>query len=281
MSDSAGCVLAYRLLDYTIAITVPDTETGATLHAVLSGFPAAEVAAGTARYAIGRDAAGAWWVDAHGSRILSGVSRVDALLGVEWHAVSDVLAATPHLLHLHGAALATPSGDGALLVLGASGAGKTTLVLALMTLGFVPFADDVVLVEPDSLAVQTFPRAFHADETTRTLVERLPGPITWRFDGLPPGCAQPLRWASQPAPVSAIVFPELRPGDAPSLTRLSIADATATLLPFSGTLGSNPALALSVAAKLTGSVGCYTLRSGDLPATCALVASLAAGSLSR
>ncbi len=61
-----------------------------------------------------------------------------------------------HLLHIHGAALA---GEGrAVLILGDSRSGKSTIAAKMLCDGYQFLADDVVLLEPSTRALRAFPR---------------------------------------------------------------------------------------------------------------------------
>jgi hypothetical protein len=273
--------MQYRLLDYPVAITASDREATTAVRAILAGFPQPEEADPPSAYELTRGEDGGWCVTVRGTLTVRGARLADAVAALEWQLVSDALATRLGRFQLHGAALESPSGDTSLLVLGASGAGKTTLTLALMARGFLPYTDDIVFLEPDTLVPETFPRAFHVDPPARVLVEALPEQPPWRFDGLPPGHATPARWATRGAPVRAVFFPTVHPGAAPEAGALSIADATAALLDVSATLDQAPELALAIAARLTAQAPCYALRSGDLAATAALVADLAARSAPR
>lgn len=267
--------MQYRLLDYSVNITASDPEASAAVHAMLQGFPSGGAADSESQYALVRDPDGGWSVDVRGTRTVRGAELAGAVIALEWQLVSDLLARPSGWFQLHGAALATPSGRGSVLILGASGAGKTTLTLALMARGLLPLTDDLIFLDPETLAPAVFQRAFHADATTHRLVDALSQPPAWRVDGLPAGYGVPARWAVARPPVCAVFFPALHVDEAPSATTLSVADAAVTLLPFSATLDRAPELALAAAARLTGRASCYALRSGDLAATAELVLTLA------
>ena len=271
MTGHPPILLGYRILDEPVAIVVPDLEAGTAVAAMLRGFdrldPSGLPAQDQAPYQLLRGERGGWTVEARGTRAYQDVSLAEAVVGIEWHIVGDTLASSSDRFHLHGAALCEPSGTASVLILGASGSGKTTLALALMGHGFLPFADDVIVIDPETLSPRTFGRAFHVDAVTRALVDGLRHAPQWDDDGLPPGHLLPSRWAEGHVPVRAVFFPTLHPGETPAATRLSIWEATATLLPFSATLGSLPRVALRFASRLTASASCYALASGELEAT--------------
>jgi len=257
-----------RLMDYPVVVTAPDPEAQAAIRSVLQGFATRVPSADAVSYVVRRDERDRWCLEADLARVCEGHTLADVLVALEWRLVTDMLARGRHGFHLHGAALGTPSGQASVLVVGASGAGKTTLTLALMGRGFLPFSDDVVLIDPRRLTPATFRRAFHTDPATRALIGSHP---ECRFDGMPPGYAVPLSWAEHPAPVRTILFATLRPQAVPAVTRLSVGDAAIALLRFSLTLESAPELALAVAARLTARATSYTLSVGDLDATADLV----------
>lgn len=248
------------------------------VRAALSGFTPAPAERGPdVTCTVERIAPGVWAVTSTGGLVQQASTLEDALLAVEWQLVTDVLAHQTDRFHLHGAALADPTGVMTVLVLGESGAGKTTLTLALIAAGFRPYADDVVLVDADTLTVARFPRAFHVDGQTRRLVAPLFGERTWEVAGLPPGNCLPSVWAEAPAPVGAIVLPKSRDHARPLLVGLTVADAAMALLSCTTTLERAPALALRAAARLTASAPTYALHAGPLPVTADAVATLVAG----
>jgi energy-coupling factor transporter ATP-binding protein EcfA2 len=157
------------------------------------------------------------------------------------------------------------------VVCGESGAGKTTLALALIAAGFLPYSDDVILLEPERLTPVAFERAFHVDATTRALVSTLDHDVEWEIPGLPPGYFLPRAWARRPLPVGALIFPRGRGLDRPLIVAMTVPEAATALLAASGSLDSDPALALKTAARLTAAAPAFSLISGPVPSTLALV----------
>ena len=158
--------VVYDLLGYHVAVTASDVTMGRACQSVLASFaidsPEAETAVQS--YSVVR-ADDRWHVEAAGRRLHSATDPRAAIAALEWQLVTDALKRRPDLFHVHGAALAPPALDGAVVLAGAAGVGKTTLARALMDRGFLPFGDDVTLVDPVSLSVQPFPRAFHLHES--------------------------------------------------------------------------------------------------------------------
>ena len=144
--------------------------------------------------------------------------------------------------------------------------------LSLMAAGFRPHADDVVLIDSETLSPLTFPRAFHVDDRTRALVEPLSHDPDWEVPGLPRGYFLPTTWADAAAPVGAVVFPKALHHPRPLMVQLPVAEGATTLLRLSGTLDATPALALRTTSRMTAAAPCYALYTGDVAATAELVA---------
>ncbi len=272
MSQDDGATLSYRLMTEVVTIAAPHPGARAALSSILGGFPSAPADERAARYGMTLTDSGQWQVDARGTPVFIDVSFGDALLGIESEVVAGVLSSPLTHFHLHGGAYLTPSGTGSLLLLGASGSGKTTLGLALMARGCAPFADDVVFIDPETLAPRVFGRAFHVDASTKALVASLDGAATWPFDRFPAGYFVPDAWASGVAPVQAIFFPVRSSGALPSVRPLSAAETAVALLSYSLTLERDPRLALAVAAGLSNQARGYELVTGDLRETADAVA---------
>jgi hypothetical protein len=256
-----------------VAIDVPAAVDRAAVRAILGGFPAPPAGARVeATYAVRRAPDHGWTVHSADTVTHRAMTLDGTLLALEWQLVTDLLARGLETFHLHGAALRDPSGGMAVLVLGESGAGKTTLTLALVAAGFMPYADDVVLIDVEGLTPATFPRAFHVDDTTRRLLEALPHDPSWEVPDLPAGYFLPAAWAPEPVPVGLIIFLKARGQDRPLLVALPIAEAATALLSFTGSLDRSPALALRAAARLTAAAPGFALYGGPLAATVELIA---------
>lgn len=280
---SSACRIAIG--ERVIAVEASEAGDRHAVAAILRGFPAAPVGAAADMTCLvvngSHSADGLWELHVDGVRTHQAATLEHALLALEWQVVQACLARTANRFHLHGAALADPTGRLTVLVLGESGAGKTTLTLALIARGFKPFADDVVLLDPETMVPERFPRAFHIDDTTRRLVSPLflslgdsAGASSWEHTGLPDGFCLPLTWAETPVPVGAIVLPLSHGAPEPVFERQSVADAAIKLLSYSTTLEHDPALALKSVARLTAVAPCFTLRGGPLATTADAVSRL-------
>lgn len=268
----------YQVLSHAVEIDVPDAAMREAATQILRAFTADEGAkSGTpARYTLARTDGGRWTIAAPGSSFGTDSSMTSGLLALEWHLITDALARQTTFFHLHGAALATPDGRSGLLVVGESCSGKTTLMLALMQCGFLPYSDDITLMEPETLLLHPFPRAFHLREGTLALLRERPDAPVWDLGDMPPGFFLPPRYASVPTPVRFVLFPTLRLGQPPEIVPLAPAESAPMLLSQTLTLAGTPALALGTAARLTTAARCARLFTGDLTATADLVTALTA-----
>jgi hypothetical protein len=274
-----GSFELYDLLGRLILVGSPEPGAAAAIRQLLSGFGPVKgpAAPDVPRYQLDlRD--GTWFVHVDRTPLHADRDFVVALGMLEWHLVTEALGRHNHLFHLHGAALAAPDLSGAVVLSGKSGSGKSTLTLALMQRGFLPFADDVALIEPGTLNVHAFHRAFHVDTDSLGRVEAFTGgPVPTGGDA-PPGFLHPHRWAPAPVPVRWVLLLELEPESPPSLTRLSAGEAAVAVLEHSLNLQQASRAGLATAARLTDRAECYRFRHGPWPESLALVQELSGAS---
>ncbi|HEU5441685.1 MAG TPA: hypothetical protein VFU88_20550 [Ktedonobacterales bacterium] len=200
------------------------------------------------------------WVVERNSERIAAFSDADLLLTqLEWHAIAAGLTATTDQAVFHAGAL---SRDGtAMILLGQSGVGKTTLTTGLIQRGWLPYADDVTLLGTRTATLEVFPRCFHMDAPALRRAAAAP-PFT-AVPGLPEH-ARPLRWAPPGLAPTAIVVIE-RDAHGPSTMRpISQAEAAAALLGQAMANTLPRAMVAEVAVRAAaGARACRQLTNGD------------------
>jgi hypothetical protein len=189
---------------------------------------------------------------------------------LEWAAVTDALAETERYAVFHGALLTR--GAATVMLLGASGNGKTTLTLGLIERGWEPLADDLALITPATGGALAFPRCFHLDEFAAS-VPSDPARLTW--PGELDGYARPVRWGASGQRPTAIFLLTRCATCPPSRSPITQAWAAGALLAQALRTRLAPARIAQIAAQVAGGAACYTLRNGALEGTLNLIESAA------
>lgn len=266
----------YDVVGYRVAVGASSVEGDVSVRSILRGFGPQGPAADTSlpRYDLVASSLD-WQVRIDDSVVHTGDDLLSALGALESRLINTALERRDDLFHLHAAALCLPTERAGIVLVGDSGRGKSTLALALMLRGFVPFSDDVALMDPPTLDLQPLRRAFHVDDESWRLVEPLGhGPLVRR--DAPVGYFSPPQWAERPVPVRWVLFPEYRPEQAPQLISMAPAEAATGILAQSLTLGRATRIALKTATRLTERAKCYRFLVGDLVLSVAAVQQLVA-----
>jgi hypothetical protein len=179
------------------------------LSALLRGFPPADPAAEAVELSLemGEDADAAQ---------------------LEYHLVNEAIARAQNRWVLHAGAVEGPRGT--CLIIGESGAGKTSLTLWLWSSGLRLVTDDLCPVLHGSLTAERFPRALHMDcEYSPRLLERIPPrPPSYPADYYPfPDASD---GAPTPAPITDLLVLERGPRPEGELEPLSQSEAAHRLL---------------------------------------------------
>ncbi|HEV2237155.1 MAG TPA: hypothetical protein VGR57_10885 [Ktedonobacterales bacterium] len=188
---------------------------------------------------------------------------------LEWLVASQAIAASATRAAFHAAALTRD--DETLLLLAKSGAGKTTLTLGLMARGWAPLADDIALLDAETLAITAFPRCFHIAGATAAL---LPVPGMVAPHGKLAGYARPLAWPAG-AHVPTRIITVQRCETCPSTREVAtLAEGAGALLSQALDTRLAPSRVAEVAARVAaGTRGCYRLRNGRLEGALNLIES--------
>ena len=196
---------------------------------------------------------------------------VESLL---WEVNRRAVAGTDGHLLLHAAAAAAGDGGPAVVVAGESGAGKTTLVAALLEAGLAYVTDEAVAVELVSGVVRAYPRPLSLRPGAWTL---LPG-----YEPVSPPAAGPyepdrwyvpapgrVAWHSRPA---LLLFPEVRTGERTRLEPLARPEALLQLAGMAFDLDRHGRAGFACLARVVRSSRCARLVIGDLNAARDVVA---------
>ena len=185
----------------------------------------------------------------------------------------DLQHLRPDLYFVHSSALEHQGR--VILIVAASGTGKSTTTWALLQHGFRYLSDELAPIDPTSLEVHPYPHALCLktsppenyplpEKTTRT--ERtLHIPVT----------TMPSPAIMEPGPLHAIFFLQ-RSANAsvPDVAEVSPAEAGARLYVNTLNALAHPGSGLEAAIRIAGAVPAYTLNAGELGATCELISSL-------
>ena len=173
-SDPQGDLTAqaYNLFGYRFAFQTEEPNAARRVDTLYGAFRD-ESAPSEATYQLlrsGPEADGAGW-SAHlaDGEIKTASLLQDALYSVEVGICAEVMENANGRHGIHGAVVYGPGGD--LLISGVSGAGKTTLSLALAARGLRVAGDDAALLDPETHLIEALPRNFHLDEHSVSLLE--------------------------------------------------------------------------------------------------------------
>jgi hypothetical protein len=238
----------------------------ADLSLLLQGFrrPAQEPDAGsdTAEFRLEtREGAPVLLIAPDGARWELAPERAPVSSQIEYHLINEAINRARDRWILHAGAVEGPRGT--CLIIGESGAGKTSLTLWLWSSGLRLVTDDLCPIHHGSAAPERFARALHMDcEYSPLLLERIPPrPASYPADYYPfpessAGSPPP------PPPVTDLLVLERGPRPEGELTLLSQAEAAHHLL---GAVIKSPAFeygrALADMIRLSAGCRAHRLRS--------------------
>ena len=247
-----------------------DPELVPYIESLYGGFRAASGDAG-ARFRLERSPDGRRWrCESPSGAFAEWRDPVEALAWLDDELTIGVQHRRPDLLFVHAAAIARD--ERAVLLVAESGGGKSTTTWAAVHHGFALLSDEVAPVDPASLLVHPYPRAICLKASPPRPYDLPPGSrhasgahfVATRLLPMPPSPARPL---------ALIAFVSYRPQDPrPSLRAVGAAESAARLYANSLNVLAHGGEGLDAVTSLSEQVPSFLLHSGDLPATCALVA---------
>ena len=242
--------LAQLLTDLYAPLRVPGTAE----HVLSISSTAPPPAAGSTR----------WEVHLDGTRLIrteaASIAFRHLLFEANRHAIDD----TPDLVLVHASAAVV---DGRAIVMpGPMGAGKSTLVAALVRAGLGYLTDEIVALDPATGVVVPYPKylslgpalAHMVPEVRaglRTVVgdQRLVSPEALRLGAVAP-----------PAPPRVVVFPRYERGATTAVSRLRPAAALAALAQHAFHLDRDGPRVMATLAAMVERSSCFEMVSGDV-----------------
>jgi hypothetical protein len=204
------------------------------------------------------------WLIVQNGAVRRSIQDSEKLLGyLEWCIVAQALEAASAYAVFHAATVTREQATAMLVA--ESGSGKTTLTTSLIQRGWLPLADDISLVHPSTAEVHPFPRCFHADDFTASIIGT---PSLFEQPGALNGYIRPVQWATDAARPTCIVRLERDAQTATAAHRITQAEAAGALL--SASIGRRPGrseAARAAVALAAGARACWHLNNSDLSET--------------
>jgi hypothetical protein len=274
---AGGSTPRLRLLGFDVVIRVPD----GALAEHLAGLYAPMQDDGEAEHVLtlsttgNADGSGVWSVHLDATRVLATPAPSIACQHLLWEANRQAIDRTRDLVLVHASAAVF---DGvAILLPGPMGAGKSTLVAALVREGFGYLTDEVVALDPLSGLVVPYPKYLSLDGALAGLVPEAPEPIR-RFLGdqrlVAPDTIRSGAVATA-APPRLVVAPRYERGAATTIEPMRPAEALATLAQHAFHVEADGQRTLDVLARTVEASSCHRLVSGDVEAATAALLALA------
>lgn len=213
--------------------------------------------------------------------VVSSPDPRDALNFLSWHIHSESTRRTGDYLLVHAGAVVSPSGVG-ILIPGAPGSGKTSLVAGLVREGFGYLSDEVGALDPVTRRMFPVPRPLALKPGTYTSYTEIrevqdPSlPVSWTWYVRPEELRRDA--LAGPCKIGLVLFPQYRPGAAARETPMSPAEATVEAARQTMNLSLYRSRAVLLLAEVVGRARSFRLQSGDVSGSVRLVNELLAGS---
>jgi hypothetical protein len=265
----------YCSLGYRFAFVWDDPGVGALGCRLIDEF-AQRVAPDTGGLAPGatyvawteRRSSGHWYTLRAGDHVIAGAPDAERIAEqLMWRVGADSIAKCERFLLAHAGAVSSAGGDGVLL-LGDSGAGKTTLVSALVQSGYRLLSDEAGVIDPADGRLHPWPRPLGFKPGTQSLArfgQTLHGSLR-RRDGSAIVIASGLRPGAigDSCDVRHVIDYRYEERASTSLRELSGAEAVVAIGRSTPNLRSHGQRGLEVIAGVVESATRHRMISGDL-----------------
>jgi predicted ATPase len=205
----------------------------------------------------------------------------DALQHLLWHINSETFRRTGDFLLIHAGAVVSPTTGNAILLPGAAGSGKTTLVAGLVSQGFDYLSDEAAAIDPVTNLVYPFPKALtFKTGSLEALAAMSSAPVgsNGAIDGQRHVLVEELRVSSvakRPSPTRTIVSIKYESGAHTEVQPMSRASAAVTLAESALNMRTYRERGLELIGRVVRQAGCYRLVSGDLLEAVAAISKVA------
>lgn len=219
-----------------------------------------------------------YYIYENGHRIFQGKTLHAAINHLEWVITKSILHSHNHLLQLHAAGLIKD--ERYLLIVGRSGAGKTSLSLSLLSRGWKCLSDEIIFIDPSSFHVLSLPRNFHVNHDTLRLFRGLDSrtDTTLLQDNSGKVRMNPAHMMYNPLFIKAaplcLVFPDHGPDYQTQVTRLGETQSLALLSASTINLGDFGLKGLGLLKKFIGQCDQYMLTSNNLSSASRILSEL-------
>jgi hypothetical protein len=213
---------------------------------------------------------GRWITSCDGKDVSTFADLAVALPQLEWQAIARGVDASSEYGVFHAASLTRNATN--IIIVASSGSGKTTVTLELLRLGWLPFADDITVLDADTLALRPFPRSFHTDSAE--VQARVVAPWARPVSGMT-GYSRPTQWASAGGAPTVVVLMSRDAGESSALSPITRAEAAGALLAEAVRSRVSRRTMAEISARVAASVeATFRLNNGDLRETLALLSGL-------
>jgi hypothetical protein len=208
-----------------------------------------------------------WWeVHLDGVRVLRTRAASIAFRQLLWEANQQAIDRTTDRVLVHAAAAAR--GGDAVVIVGPMGAGKSTLVAALVGAGLGYLTDEVVALDPASGLVQPYPKYLSVGPALAHLTPPRPAAVRMVVGDqhlVPVAALRPDALAGPSRP-RTVVLPRYEQGAGVTLTPIAPPDALSAVAEHAFHLDRDGPRVLRTVATMVEGATCWSLVSGDVDA---------------